>query len=291
MDEIPLFDELWDYAKPEETAERLRILLPDGNGALEPSHHVQLLTQLARTYGLRQQFDQAHALLDEAEGLLTADLSIARIRYLLERGRVLNSSRTADRGYTLFRGAWQLAQAAGVDFYAIDALHMLGIAAETVEEQLSWNLKALQLAELTLHERAQQWRGSLYNNIGWTYHDMGNYEQALTLFEKAEAYYAKAGSPRPWRIARWTVAQVHRSLGHITEALAMQETLLAEANADDEAGYTLEELAECLLALGKRAESRPYFGRAYAVLSQDQWLAAYEPDRLQRLKELWQNDS
>lgn len=289
MDEIPIFDELWDYDQPEETEARLRFLLPEGEGGLERSYHVQLLTQLARTQGLRHQFEAAHALLDEAEGLLTADLPIAHIRCLLERGRLLNSERTADRGYAMFQEAWQLAQAERVDFYAIDALHMLGIVAQTAEEQLSWNLKALQLAEVTEHERSKRWRGSLYNNIGWTYHEMGEYAQALTLFEKAQTFYAKSDDVKAFRIARWTVARTYRSLGQVAEALAMQEALLAEAASDDEAGYTLEEMAECLWALGQTAESRPYFGRAYAVLAQDQWLV-HDTERLQRLKDLWQND-
>ena len=291
MDEIPLFDELWDYNRPDETEARLRVLLSGQDDEIDRSYQAQLLTQLARTHGLRQQFETAQALLDEAEQLVTADLPIARIRILLEQGRVLNSSKTADRGYAQFQEAWQLAQAAQADFYAIDALHMLGIVAETPEAQLSWNLKALQLAEVTTHQRSQRWRGSLYNNIGWTYHDMGQYEQALTLFEKAQTFYADRGNSSYLSIARWTVARTYRSLGRLTEALAMQQALLTEADSEEEAGYTLEEIAECLLALGKTAESCPYFGRAYAVLSQDQWLVAHEPDRLRRLQDLWQTGS
>jgi hypothetical protein len=45
-------------------------------------------------------------------------------------------------------------------------------------------------------------------------------------------------------------------------------------------------MGECLLLLNRAAEARPYFARAYAVLSQDPWLAENEPERLRRLKEL-----
>jgi hypothetical protein len=76
----------------------------------------------------------------------------------------------------------------------------------------------------------------------------------------------------------------------VAEALAVQETLLAEYEADEAAGYTLEEMGECLWLLGRTAEAQPYFGRAYAVLAQDPWLVAHEPARLQRLQELWQQD-
>lgn len=291
MNDIPLFDELWDYKQPAETEERLRVLLPQAETGEDRSFHVQLLSQIARTHSLRQQFDQAHALLDEAEGLLTDDLKVARVRVLLERGRTLNSSRTADRGYALFHEAWDLARGAGMDFYAIDAAHMLGIVAETAEAQLQWNLKALQLAEITDHVRSKQWLGSLYNNIGWTYHDMGQFEHALLLFEKAQDFYEQSDRTDNFRIARWCVARTYRSLGRVMEALAMQEALLAEHNTDEEAGYTLEEIAECLSTLDRSDEARPYFGRAYAVLSQDPWLTAHEAERLERLKRLWQPDS
>jgi tetratricopeptide (TPR) repeat protein len=291
MSDVPLFDELWDYKQPAETEERLRVLLPQAETDEDRSFHVQLLSQIARTHSLRQQFDQAHTLLDEAEGLLTDDLKVARVRVLLERGRTLNSSRTADRGYALFHEAWELARGAGIDFYAIDAAHMLGIVAETAESQLQWNLKALQLAEITDHARSKQWLGSLYNNIGWTYHDMGQFEHALLLFEKALDFYSQSDRPDNYRIARWSVARTYRSLGRVAEALAMQEALLTEHNTDDEAGYILEEIAECLLALDRLDEARPYFVRAYAVLSQDTWLTAHEAERLERLKQLWQPES
>ena len=45
---------------------------------------------------------------------------------------------------------------------------------------LTWNLKALELAESSPDERAQRWRASLYNNIGWSYHDQGEYDKALS---------------------------------------------------------------------------------------------------------------
>lgn len=39
-------------------------------------------------------------------------------------------------------------------------------------------------------------------------------------------------------------------------------------------GFTFEEIGECLLALGRADEARPYFAQACAALSNDAWLAA-----------------
>ncbi len=64
----------------------------------------------------------------------------------------------------------------------------------------------------------------------------------------------------------------------------MRRALFAEYQQSlDEDGYVSEELGECLLALGRSAEARAHFQRAYARLSQDIWLAANEPARLARL--------
>jgi hypothetical protein len=96
MNQIPLFDELWDYDQPGQTEARLRALLPQAEAVSDATYHVQLLSQIARAQGLQQQFEAAHALLDEAETLLAQAKPLARIRVCLERGRLLNSARTAD---------------------------------------------------------------------------------------------------------------------------------------------------------------------------------------------------
>lgn len=278
------FDDLWDYDDPEATEQKFRGLLPSATG--EASYYAQLLTQIARAQGLQRKFDEAHRTLDETQSLLTDDLAQARIRYLLERGRVFNSSKHREQARPLFLEAWEQAATAGEDFYAIDAAHMLGIV-EPPEQSLEWNLKALALAETTQDKQAQNWRGSLYNNIGWTYHDSGQYEKALDLFEKALRWREAQGQLPQTRIAKWCVARTLRSLGRLEEALASQQALLAEhENAGGKDGYVYEELGECLLALNQQEKARPYFALAYDELSKDPWLADNEPARLARLKQL-----
>ena len=195
-------------------------------------------------------------------------MPLAEIRYQLERGRLHNSS-------------------GGADGYAVDAAHMLAIAAATPAETIRWNERALALAQASADERAQRWQASLLNNLGWARHDGGEYEAALALFERALTERQKRGPQRETRVARWCVARCLRSLGRLEEALAQQRALLAEGEAAGEAvDFTLEEIGECLLALGRGEAARPYFARAYAALSEDAWLAAEEGARLARLKRL-----
>ena len=282
---LPDFDQFWDYDNPGETEAKFRALLPEA--ARDRSYHAQLLTQVARTQGLQRRFDEAHKTLDEAQALLAGDLARARIRYLLERGRVYNSSKHPDLARPLFLEAWELASSTpGEDFYAVDAAHMLGIA-EPPDRQMEWNLRALALAEKTADARARNWLGSLYNNIGWTYHDAEQYPEALEIFQKALRFREEQGRAPETRIAKWCVARALRSLGRVEAALEMQRAQLREFESlGEKSGYVFEELGECLLALNRPAEARPYFAAAYEELSKDPWLAENEPARLQRLTEL-----
>jgi tetratricopeptide (TPR) repeat protein len=284
--ELPDFNELWDFNDPAATEVKFRELLPQAESSGDTSYHLQLLTQIARTLGLQMKFEEAHELLDGVEVKLTDDLPVVRIRYLLERGRVFNSSGKPEASKNLFLEAWELASEVGEDFYAVDAAHMMGIV-EAPERQLDWNLKAMMAAESSKVERARKWLGSLYNNIGWTYHELGNYEKALDLFTRGYEWRKEQGQALETRIAKWTIARALRSLERLDEALAMQQELLEEwKEAGEEDGYVYEEIGECLLALGKKEESKPHFRRAHELLSEDPWLAKNEAERLERLKEL-----
>jgi tetratricopeptide (TPR) repeat protein len=267
IDDIHDFDSLWNYNDPAATEQQFRALLPRAEQGDDRSYHAQLLTQIARAQGLQGNFADAHAMLDTAQALLALAPSVARVRYLLERGRVFNSSQQVEQAQPLFQQAWELAQAAQQDFYAIDAAHMLAIVA-TGEQQLEWNLRALALAEQSQQPRARTWHGSLYNNIGWTYHEAGRYEQALDMFQKALRERKAAGNAEQIRIARWCIARVQRSLGQFEAALATQRELLAELElASEKDGYVFQELAENLLALNQPAAAEAYFALARAELS------------------------
>ncbi|OWY24495.1 tetratricopeptide repeat protein [Sphingobacteriales bacterium UPWRP_1] len=281
------FDKLWNYNKPADTEMAFLKLLPK---ALEcgTDYHLQLLTQIARTQGLQQQFDRAHHTLDEVEKQLnTQAFPQAAIRYLLERGRVFNSSGNKKDAAPLFEQAWQLASETGNDFYAADALHMLAIVASP-EQALEWNLKALHLAENSADTRTQKWLGSLYNNIGWTYFDMADYEKALALFEKCLQWNEKQHHPMEVFIARWSAGKTLRLLQRTEEALHTQTGLLKEMidKNMEEDGFVFEELAECLLQLNRPEQAKKYFAAAYNLLSKDIWLQKNEPARLSRLQKL-----
>ena len=281
---LPDFDSLWDYSQPDHTETRFREVLlqiPEDDPAL-----LELLTQIARAQGLQRKFEKAHQTLDQVVRRLGGVASRPQIRYLLERGRVCNSSGDRDQARPFFEQALDLATQLNEDYYAVDALHMLAIIS-LPRQSLDLNRQAIRRAESSADARARSWLGSLYNNLGWAYHDVGEYASALEAFEKAVAYRRAKGSVRETRVALWCVARTLRSLDRVEEALSSQMALKAELESAGESdGFVFEEIAECLLTLKRTEEACRYFSKAYEVLSADAALAEHEPERLARLKKL-----
>jgi tetratricopeptide (TPR) repeat protein len=288
LQNFPAIDTLWDYDKPQVTELKFRELVPAAAKSGSKSYYAELLTQLARTQSLQRKFDSAHEILDNAKQIIKGgNMPVAEIRYLLERGRTFNSANEKEKSVILFKEAYDKALKHNEDFYAIDAAHMLGIA-EKPQNQLYWNLKAMELAENSIDTRAKKWLGSLYNNIGWTYHDLKDYIKASDLFEKSLAWRMNQKDEKGTFIAKWTVGRALRSLNKIEEALKIQNELLDEVRQKklDQSGFVFEELAECLLIKNKSDEAKKYFRKAYEILSKDIWLKANEPGRLERLQQL-----
>jgi len=282
---LPDFDSLWDYDHPGATEKKFRELLSVALDSLDLSYLSQLLTQIARTEGLQRKFQDAHNTLDRVQKALDKTDAKTRVRYLLERGRVFNSSRKPEEARPLFLEALELAVKSNEDFYAVDAAHMIAIV-EPPEKQLQWNLKALDLAENSTDEKARKWRGSLYNNLGWTYFEQRQFEEALLMFEKAREFQEQQGDPNKIMIAKWCVAKTLRMMDHTEEALEMQRDLYEQYQAAGRrSGYVYEEIAECMMVMGQEQEAQGWFAVAYEELSKDPRLAD-EQDRLNRLKEL-----
>ena len=281
------FDKLWNYSKPDETEKKFREILPEIKASGDKSAYLQLLTQIARTLGLQRKFDEAHKLLNETEPQLTDDDPVSQIRYLLERGRTFNSSREKEKAEGLFLKAYELGLKTGEDNLTVDAAHMMAIV-KSGELSLEWNETAMKLAENSSEPEAKKWLGSLYNNTGWTYFDMKDYNKALELFEKCKEWHKERNTGEGFFIARWSVSKTLRLLGRVDEALDIQNELLKEIEESkaEQDGYVYEELGECYFLKGKDEDAKKNFGIAYDMLSKDIWLSENEKERLQRLKEL-----
>jgi tetratricopeptide (TPR) repeat protein len=149
---------------------------------------------------------------------------------------------------------------------------MLAIAAPTPQEQIDWNLKALEMIENDPTEN--RWLPAVYNNLGESYARAGKYREALGAFRKlGDDPYALKDQSR-----------MHRAMGRPGEALAIIEPVVQKQSKPD--GWLNEEYAECLLALGREPEATPHFRVAYDLLKDDRWVLNNEPAKLERLRRL-----
>ena len=280
------YDKLWNYSQPAETETKVREALQQTSPEKDLSEHLQLLTQLARTQSLQRKFNEAHIILDEVAPQLTEEQNTEHIRYFLERGRTFNSAGDKRNAEVCFRSALDIAQNLNEDFYAIDAMHMLAIISPP-EIAVGINEEALLFTENSEQERAKNWLGSLYNNLGWSYFDKGECEKALSIFLRALKWREEKNQPQETFIAKWCVARALRALNRLDDALKVQLALFEESVETGQTdGYVHEELGELFLLKNDKMKSTFHFEKAYELLSADPFLAQNERPRLDRLKEL-----
>lgn len=194
---------LWDFNDLGTSEQRFREQLE-----LEETDagRAEVLTQIARVYGLRDDFERAGRILDEAEPL-AGDNPRANVRLELERGRMFRSSGDAEAAYPLFKTAYERALKADEAYLAGDAAHMCAISVDDIAMQEEW-------VQLGLKHADPYWAGPLYNNLGWSYFEAGDYERALELFEQALA--ARLRDPENTQAIEWA----HEAVAEAKEKLA-----------------------------------------------------------------------
>jgi tetratricopeptide (TPR) repeat protein len=196
---------LWDFDDLDATEQRFRSQLEQEDA---DAGRAEVLTQLARVQGLRDDFDACEALLQEAEGL-AGDDARAHVRIDLERGRKLRSSGDGEAAVPLFEQAFAGAQQAGEYYLAGDAAHMVAISVP--EKMAEWTERGLDLADA--HEDAAYWAGPLLNNLGWHHYEAGDYGSALEVFEEAlEVRKRDPSNPHAITWAEEAVAEARNAL-------------------------------------------------------------------------------
>jgi tetratricopeptide (TPR) repeat protein len=274
-------DAFWEYGNPAASEARFRAALDSSGG----DTRLEIETQIARTYGLRKQFAEAHTLLDSVEPRLAGAGPAPRVRYLLERGRTFNSAGDKARAQVLFEQAWELASANRLDGLAVDAAHMLAIVLSGSDAAL-WTARGVELARASNDAKAHAMMPALLNNHAWNLFDAGTFDAALPVFREAESAWHATGRQPQGRIATWSVARCLRALQRYDEALALQLALEAEWTAAGSAdGYVYEELAELYEAKSDTVTARRYFAQAARQLAKDPDFVRTESARLKRLVE------
>ena len=134
-------------------------------------------------HGLRGDFDDGDALLDEAANLA----GTSRVAAAPDRPRAWTtpprSSGDPESGRPLFESAYAHALA---DRALLPRRRRRAHGRARRRRRhgfVDWTRRGIELAELD--EGAAYWAGPLLNNLGWEYYDIGEFEPALDAFERA----------------------------------------------------------------------------------------------------------
>lgn len=262
---------LWEFSKPAVSEQRFRAALEAATG----DDVLILMTQIARTHGLRRDFSKAREVLSSIETSVPSAGPEARARYALELGRTHASATHAPETQNaeskrLARNAYEsalaIAKSARLDGLAIDAIHMLAFVDTAPADQLKWGQEALAVVEASSQPQAKQWEASIRNNIGVALHQLGRFDEALASFKQALVLRQLGTDAERIRTAHWMVAWTLRALGRVDEALDIQLRLEREceaAKAPDP--YVFEELEILYRARGDEARAGHYAQRRKSV--------------------------
>jgi tetratricopeptide (TPR) repeat protein len=189
------------------------------------------------------------------------------VRHALEWGRTYASATSPpdlpaedrERARTAYTTARQLAQEAGLDGLAVDAVHMMAFVDTAAADQIRWAREALAIVEASEQPEAKGWEASLRNNLGYALHQSGEYEAALAEFTKALVLRETAGDEEAVRVARWMVAWTLRALGRADEALEIQLRLEKDCEAAGRPDpYVFEELETLYRERGDASRAAKY---------------------------------
>ena len=255
---------LWEFDKPDVSEQRLRAALESATG----DDALVLQTQIARTYGLRKDFSKARDILKSIAKEVQTAGSEARIRHALELGRTYASATHPAELQTVeskklarasYESALAMAKAAHLDGLAIDTIHMLAFVDTAPTDQLKWGQEALAVAEASSQPEAKKWEASIRNNIGYAFHQLGQFDEALVQFKQALVLLDRGTNAESIRVANWMVAWTLRALGRMDEALEIQLRLERECDAAKKPDrYVYEELEILYRARGDEVQAQHY---------------------------------
>lgn len=280
---LPDFDAQWNYSDPAGTEKKFKALLEPAAASGDDEYYYCLQTQIARCQGLQGEFEKARDTLKRVEKVLESeDLPKTKVRYLLEHGRVFNSSGNRQVAARVFEDAFEAATKDGYWLWAVDAAHMVAIAESSPSVQIQWNQKCLDL--IAAHPETERWKPSIWNNMGEAYRANRQPDKALECFASIIKWQTENGKPVN-RYSRIDECKMLRAVGRGGEAMKKITQLNDEVTAAGEVdGFVCEELAENLLAAGDESAAKEQFVKAWSKLKDEKWIEEQEPQRYERLR-------
>ncbi len=172
----------------------------------------------AIAHGHLHQFEQAQAALADAEQLANTKQPQLLGEVFLAKGSVALARGALGEALSFFQVAWNQARLYKQPFLETNAAGSLGrtlVWLEHYDAAIDWFTNSLQLSQ-SLNARASS--AKTLGNIGWSYREMGDLENALSQFAQAES--AAHGAGLVVDEARWlsSVGDVYYDLHNYSAA-------------------------------------------------------------------------
>lgn len=250
----------------------------------------EALAQVARSYLIRGKKEEGRPWLKRAQEVVSDQMPKAWSRYLGVRGRFEWKDGELEDATATFKEMYDYCLRYDLYNRAVDAAHMVAITAPQ-EEQIVWAEKGIAAAE---EGGIEGWLGPLWNNLGWTYEELGRYQESLEALIKAREYHWKLGTEHNKLVADWSVGHAYRKLERFDEALNWIRPVLAWAerryaadpspDAAEWVGNSHRELGEIAIARGEPAEGLAHLRKAREKL-EEAGMAEWAAEDFQRLRD------
>lgn len=233
--------------------------------------------QVARMHGIQGKFGEGRPWLAHAKKIATPFEPRGWSRYLGVRGRFeWQDEKDNEKAKQTFIEMYEYCKQHELFSRELDAAHMVAIVG-TPDEQVEWALKAISAAE---KGDQKGWLGPLWNNLGWTYEERGEYEKMLDALTNARKYHYEVGSEHSQLVADFGVGTAQWRNGNLKEARSWLEDAFtrakqrydedpADANRAEWVGWGHSKLGDLLVseeepaeALAQYKAARPYLVQA-----------------------------
>ncbi|NOG53678.1 MAG: hypothetical protein HND57_05025 [Planctomycetes bacterium] len=223
---------------------------------------IEALSQVARSHLIQDRPDEGAVWLERAAELASSEEPAGWSRYIGVKGRFEWKRGDNETATATFKDMYAYCLEYELHDRAVDAAHMVAITAGP-EQQIEWGKKGIAAAE---EGGIESWLGPLWNNLGWTYSDMGEHDQALAALQKAREYHWQTATNEQAKlVADWSIAHAWFKVGDIKNALIWLRPTLAwaerryaeKANADtaEWVGHSHKLLADIAEAQEKPGEA------------------------------------
>lgn len=274
-------DDLFNNDQKSEALDIFKLAVDTALAENNNSNLTEAYSQVARCYLSMDNKDEGRPWLDKAEKIASKNEPQGWARYLGVKGRYLWNDAAAEQkeiapeaedAAKVFSEMYDYSMAHNLYNDAIDAANMMSIVGKK-EDRVAWSLKGIKAAE---DGGLESWMAPLWNNLGWNYEDLGQYDKSLEAFKEARRYHYKKGNEQSMLIADWSVAHAFRMTGQYDSALVWcQRTAIWAKDVYDEnrspdnaewLGMTYKEIGETSLATGNQKRALAGFRSARMYL-------------------------